>query len=349
MYELGVLAALDEYFVDFDSTKFDLYVGTSAGAFVSWLIASGLTPSRVCRAVLDPEDKFLDVHRHDIFQVHPSQVLGIARDLASISLTHLMRGLRGDLALSEFIGDLADALPAGIFSLGHYERWLERLMARNHLPRLFRDIRAELYITANDLDSGHRAIFGQEPLAGVPIAKAICASSAIPVFFEPMRIGGRDYIDGASGKTGHVDIALRRGADLIFIVNPRVPIFNELDREGLPTALGSAPRLRDKGLVTVWEQSERMSAYTKLHQGIRRYRAEFPRSALLIIEPKAGDADMFLQNPMNFAARRRIVRYGYESAVRALEERRVEFEDALARHRIGCDASRLSAMAMGMR
>src|SRR5262249_3440397 len=161
--------------------------------------------------------------------------------------------------------------------------------------------------------------------------------SAIPVFFEPMRIGDRDYIDGGSGKAGHLDIAFDRGAELVVVINPRVPIRNDPQREGLPTAIGGALRLRDKGMGTVWEQAERMNTKPKLHQGLRRHRAEYLRATILLLEPREEDADMFLENPMSFAARRRIVRYGYESAVRALSERRVEFASAFSRFRIGVD------------
>ncbi len=122
---------------------------------------------------------------------------------------------------------LLDALPAGVFSLRHYERYLTRFLAHHGLPNRFSDVRRELYITANDLDSGHRVLFGQGELSEVPIATAICASSAIPLFFEPVRWNGRDFIDGAVGKVEHADVALARGADLIIVVNPLVPIFND--------------------------------------------------------------------------------------------------------------------------
>src|SRR5262249_60675585 len=106
-----------------------------------------------------------------------------------------------------------------------------------------------------------------------------------------------------------------------------------------------AMRLRDKGMVTVWEQSERMSTKTKLHLGLRRYAAQYPRASILLLEPREADADMFIENPMNFAARRRIVRYGYESAAAALEERRDEFAAALGRHRIPVNTAPLAARA----
>jgi predicted acylesterase/phospholipase RssA len=326
MYEVGVLAALEDSFLGFDCGKFDIYVGTSAGAFVAWTMAAGLRPKRIFQAV---------------YRVNPLHLLGISRDFISITATHLLQAMRRrKISFAEYATDLEDALPAGIFSLEHYERFLEHFMDRHGLPKRFSDIAPELYITANDLDSGHRAVFGQGRLRDVPIAKAICASSAIAVFFEPMRIDGRDYIDGASGKTAHIDLALARGADFIIVINPLVPIKNDPDREGLPTAIGGAVRLREKGLITVWDQAGRMSSKTKLHQGIRRHQAQHPRASILLIEPKEEEADMFLSNPMNFAARRRIIRYGYESAARLLKERRAEFEAALARHGIGSNLGR---------
>ena len=348
VYEIGVLTALEDFFVDFDCSGFDIYVGTSAGSLVAWSIAAGVRPARIFRAICDPNDDFLDVQRTDIFKAQPRQLLGIARDLAKISLTHSLRMVRRNFSFQEYMADLADALPAGIFSLKPYEKYLERLMARHNLARRFDELSRELYIAANDLDSGHRAVFGQGALRDVPIAKAICASSAIPVFFEPMRIGNRDYIDGGSGKAGHMDLALSRGADLILVVNPRVPIRNDPEREGLPTAIGGAMRLRDKGLVTVWEQAERMNTKTKLHQGLRRHRAEYPRANFLLIEPREEDADMFLHNPMSFAARRQILRYGYESATRELARRHAEFSAALARHGIATDPRKLRGAPLEM-
>jgi predicted acylesterase/phospholipase RssA len=347
-YEIGVLAALEDFFVEFDCSQFDIYVGTSAGSFVGWMMAAGLRPKRLLRAITDPQDDFFGVQQHDIFRPEPRQLLGITRDLGSIMLTHALRSLRRGFFWQELLADLADALPAGIFSLAPYERWLERFMTRHSLPRRFEDLRQELYIPANDLDSGHRAVFGQGALQKVPIAKAICASSAIPVFFEPMRIGNRDYIDGSSGKAGHLDLALARGADLVLIINPRVPIKNDPEREDLPTAIGGAMHLRDKGFVTVWEQAERMNTKTKLHQGLRRHRAEYPRASLLAIEPREEEAEMFLSNPMSFAARRQIARYGYESATRELARRHAEFSAALARHHISCDPDRLRGLPFEM-
>ena len=43
----------------------------------------------------------------------------------------------------------------------------------------------------------------------VPLSHAVAASSAIPLFFRPVRIEGRDYIDGSVGKVAHLDLAIK--------------------------------------------------------------------------------------------------------------------------------------------
>jgi NTE family protein len=355
MYEIGALAALDDFLSApqneprpdgkriFGVNDFDVYVGTSAGAFLATVLSSGIRARRLFRAALDDDPNFFPARRSDIYRFDFRQGLGILRDVGGVVLSAAARAVRRQLDVAELITDFGDALPAGIFSLRHYERFLERFLRHHALPTRFAEVPRELYITANDLDSGHRAIFGQGALADIPIAKAICASSAIPLFFEPVRWQGRDYIDGAVGKVAHGDIALARNCELIVVVNPQVPVHNDPDREGMPTPLVGAHHLRDKGMLAVWGQAGKMSTRTKLLSGIRRYQASHPKAEILLVEPRADEADIFLSNPMAFSSRRRILRYGYESAAKQLTAERARWEAAFARLDVRVDARRLQA------
>src|SRR5947208_16960796 len=51
VYEIGALPALDLLSVNRTVNDFDIYVGTSAGAFVASLVASGMTPEEMSRVV----------------------------------------------------------------------------------------------------------------------------------------------------------------------------------------------------------------------------------------------------------------------------------------------------------
>src|SRR6266516_6928661 len=53
VYEMGALRAFDLLAVNRTVNEFDIYVGTSAGAFVAGLVANGVTPEEMMR-VLNP-------------------------------------------------------------------------------------------------------------------------------------------------------------------------------------------------------------------------------------------------------------------------------------------------------
>ena len=51
VYEIGALRALDLLAVNRTINQFDVYVGTSAGAFVAGMVANGITPEEMMRVV----------------------------------------------------------------------------------------------------------------------------------------------------------------------------------------------------------------------------------------------------------------------------------------------------------
>ena len=51
VYEIGALRALDLLTVNRTVNDFDSYIGTSAGSFVATLLAAGMTPEEMSRAV----------------------------------------------------------------------------------------------------------------------------------------------------------------------------------------------------------------------------------------------------------------------------------------------------------
>ncbi len=348
LYEVGALAAVDDFLgvgsSPLDSTRFDVYVGISAGSFVATALCGGISPQRLAASVLgDPKERHLvPQKRGDVFHFEPLRAARQGLHLGGALLRSAWQVARGTMSVKEVPGELLAATPPGVFSLKPYQRFLERFLRQQGLPRRLNAMPRELYIPVNDLDSGHRVVLGGPgpgPLSEVGIAEAICASSAIPMVFDPVRVGGRDYLDGGTGKADHVDVALKRGAEFVLVINPMVPIAHDPGAgSGL---LGRRDRLRDHGMLTVYDQTMRMSIKARLHQGLRRGQAEYPNATILILEPDEREADMFLQNPMNFDARVQILRYGYQSAANQLRARRGRFEAMCLRHGLSGDVSRL--------
>jgi len=84
--------------------------------------------------------------------------------------------------------------------------------------RLIEDMHLPLGIVATDLNSGRDVLF-QRGDTGT----AVRASSAVPGVFQPVRISGRDYVDGGLVSPVPVRAARKMGAELVIAVDISSP------------------------------------------------------------------------------------------------------------------------------
>src|SRR5258706_14477154 len=69
VYEIGALRALDLLTVNSSVSQFDVYVGTSAGAFIAALCANGVTPEEMMSVVTRQGQRpFKDVALGDLLR-----------------------------------------------------------------------------------------------------------------------------------------------------------------------------------------------------------------------------------------------------------------------------------------
>lgn len=91
---------------------------------------------------------------------------------------------------------------------------------RRNLPvERFDDLLLPLSVNAVDLETGCTEWFGVDGRTDVPLADAIYASSALPMFFPPAMIGGRCYVDGGVRDSLPIGRAAERGADLVIAID----------------------------------------------------------------------------------------------------------------------------------
>jgi NTE family protein len=186
--EIGALQALEELHI-----PIDMIVGTSAGALIGALYASGM----------DAEGM---------------QTMAASQPRQMFSVPWLQLALRTlrRRRLPLFLVD-ADRLWALT------DPWLK--------GRSFQSTRIPLWVTATDLVQRHVVVFGppeswfDETLATslsvakapepVDVAVAVRASTAVPGLFSPVRIADRILVDGGIGDDFPVDIAIMAGADRV--------------------------------------------------------------------------------------------------------------------------------------
>ncbi len=344
MYEFGALQAIEHALAGSLSVNdFDIHVGTSGGAVVSALLANGVTPGEVGRAIVRNDESLLNFRQEDIVEIDWKELRGAVWRMlrATPALLRHFRHHPKLRSLSHLIYTLEEYLPPGLYGLEGYRKFLQRLLTRPGSSDNFEALRRELYIPAIHLDSGERVLFGSEGWRNVPISTAIAASSALPMYFQPVSIGGRDYIDGGVGTVLHLDLPLERGARFVVLINPIMPIHNEEGVVCIPTFTGHCARLREKGVSFIVDQSQRISSRQRLLLGLERFRTLYPDARILLIEPSPKDAVLFMENILNYGSRVAMLEYGYRSTALMLRTRFEECRDMFASAGLALDLDKL--------
>ena len=157
--------------------------------------------------------------------------------------------------------------------------YVEEALAEGGRVNDFRLLDHELYLTATDLDTCERIVFGEEGWYDVPISKAVQCSTALPIVYKPVDLKGRQLVDGGIRSTTNVDIAVEKGAKFIVVVNPLVPYVNDFEKT-IPTVFGTrVRRVSDMGLPAIANQTFRLIAHARLHQAVEQWQEKLPRAS----------------------------------------------------------------------
>src|SRR6266705_5071118 len=243
IYEMGCLRALDEL-LDRSVLDLDLYVGISGGAFVSSLLTGGVSPREMYDEVTSQARVPFGMATAPIYRLGALEFLKRSVHAPLVLAKALVTSSTGEgRNWSDLIWSLFEILPAGLMETSGIREYLHELFLSRDRPDRFPDLPRQLFIVAVDLDTGEAVAFGSEGHRDVPVSQAVQASIALPGLYRPVRIAGRDYVDGGVKKTAHINLAIQNGADLVICINPIVPIDN---RSG---ALSS--HLSSKGITYV--------------------------------------------------------------------------------------------------
>jgi NTE family protein len=165
---------------------------------------------------------------------------GAARGFAHVGVIKVLEanGIRPDIVVGVSAGSLVGALYAGGYGASDLERvalaldesvlgdWtlpdrgifkgeaLQDFVNRAVQYRPIEKLNRTFAVVATDLQSGERVVFRRGNTG-----MAVRASSSVPGIFQPVRIEGREYVDG--GLTGPVPVRVARslGADIVIAVD----------------------------------------------------------------------------------------------------------------------------------
>lgn len=169
---------------------------------------------------------------------------------------------------------------------------LARFMREKTGNRTIEQMVMPLGIVATDLADGSGVLFRSGDTG-----TAVRASSAVPALFQPVKIGGREYVDGGLVAPVPVRYARQMGADLVIAVDISSPPDDK--------PLGDAMRML-------------LQTFAIMSRSINSYEL---READLVLQPRLlgiGSAD--------FTARRRAIQVGREAAQVLLPQLRQRIE-----------------------
>jgi NTE family protein len=213
---IGVLRVLER-----ERIPIDYVAGTSMGAIVGGLYASGLSADEIERVLnsIDWDDAFVDkspradrpfIRKRDDENYLVKRDIGFGDDMRVRFPAGLVEGQKIDLILK------ANTLH------------VDRIDSFDELPTPFRAI-------ATDILTGQAVVLSHGDLA-----RSIRASMSVPAIFSPVEIGGKLLVDGGVANNVPVDVVRQMGADVVIAVDVGSPA---LTREQLTSVFGITNQL----------------------------------------------------------------------------------------------------------
>ncbi len=290
--------------------KIQSYVGSSAGAFVSSVLASGRSVESLVTAFqvgagdspfyqLPEDEKLKPIGYRHMFNVNSARLLSFLPETLfrkSILTGGLEVFLKEGFKLN------------GLFNTNGIERYLRKyVLDENEFSRLG----VELYIIATQLNHSRKVVFGNYLenskdenslyLGTSKISEAVAASTALPPVFAPYAIDIPDYkkqiylYDGEIRDTLSTHVAADHGADLIIASYSMQPYhyaeeMGSLHKYGIPAIVNQAlyQVLEQKVARGIQYQRQKENLYSELKKicSEEKLSSELTKKILSTVESK---------------------------------------------------------------
>ncbi|HVW67730.1 MAG TPA: patatin-like phospholipase family protein [Steroidobacteraceae bacterium] len=245
---IGVLKVLEEQHIPIDAVA-----GTSMGAVVGGLYASGLTAREI-------ESIMTSLNWQDAFRDRPPR-----EDLT------LRRKQEDENFLVKFPLGIKGGrfqLPKGLVQGQRLSQMLRRLTLPVARITNFDDLPTPFRALATDLETGDAVTLSSGDLTG-----AMRASMSVPGVFSPVERDGHLLVDGGISENLPIDIARSMGVDLLIVVDVGSPL---LKRD----KLNSVPVISNQMIAILVQKNTRMQLEKLQPQDI-------------VIKPLLGDTSSF--------------------------------------------------------
>ena len=312
IYALGACQALEDSLLNKDCRDFDIYCGVSSGALLSSCFAAGISSTDLIKQLYRRTGKLEALTLGVIFDPAGSEIVK--------RIFHVVRGF-STLDAGEVVARLQRLVPVGFFKGEKLKLFIERQLERIGFSDNMAAFKKEVYISVTDQDTGEHVVFGEEPWRDIRISQAIRASTALPPFYLPERINGHWFTDGQLTSSSDFNIAIRKGAGLVIIVDPMVAYTSSQ-----PGAI-----LKHGGYFTAI-QAIKSLVQTRAKSMLKHSMDMNPDVDFVVFQPTDEVMEAMAGNPMRYRIRTEVAELGYRGTLSQILENYDSISHKLAKH-----------------
>lgn len=354
----GSREEVSKNYPDDDPMTIRMYVGSSAGAFISAILSAGYSVEALVNAFEIGSGQKPHFQNYSYEDLKPITY----KDLFAFNSANLLKALPAALLRKSLVSGGLEALikdrfkANGLFTSKNIEKYLrDYTLSHND----FKQLGVDLYIIGTQLNHTRKAIFGPFPesyktthtkyINYAKISESVAASVSLPPIFAPYGIKspqGKDmyFFDGEIRDTLSTHVAADNGADLVigsYSVQPYhyTEEIGSLHKFGIPIIVNQALyqviqqkidrhiryqqdiRAIDSAIDGYFQQQNLPDEHrTKILEIIRERVGYKPNVDYIYIHPKPQNHEMFFADhfSLNPAILERILRIGFKSAISRL-------------------------------
>jgi NTE family protein len=213
-WTIGALRAFEQT-TGRDPRRADVILGTSAGAILAASLGCGISTEALANhqsgvpAEGDPDLTY------DYETGHATGLPG--RPKLRFGSTSLLLNAVRHPRRTTGLAALASVIPEGRGSLAAVGAVVDSVAPAGPVAWA---PHPQTWIVAMDFRTGERVVFGQEGAPSARLSKAVVASCSIPGWYQPVRIGGRRYVDGGMVSPTSLDLLAEMELDVVYVLSP---------------------------------------------------------------------------------------------------------------------------------
>ena len=315
LYSLGCILAINHSLSKGSLEDCHAFSGISSGSIIATLLAKKMPIEENIRAIYG---------HSNIYKPFSSKML---YDFAGFDFFKRMMsyGRKKNTGESlKFSERFLRSMPTGLFHGKKFVHYFEDCLRRAKVENKFDKENNNLFIGATDQDTFEHVVFGQEPWDHISISDAIRASSALVPILAPWKIDHVNFIDGQITRSCNIDLLIRKGCNLIIIIDPVAPYSKEIT-EGVDI----------QGSFYTIIQTIKALIYSRFKARLNHLHERHPEVSFVLFQPE-GDAAYSMRGlPMKNKINKDLLTESYRSTLWRIRKRYKVYDKKLQNFSFG--------------